>query len=268
MKPYLRRGGAAVFCAGVACWLLAAPQARAADEEATPPAASDALGAGLRVPYDRVPRVLIAQRGDDAKGKGETKSRADSLLADDNLEESTTSPTKYFGFYQFEGAYTYPKPGPLVQARQSTRARRAGRVQRKREVEGQRALRLRRDLQPQRVLSRPGARQPALRRAVPRDLPRLRHRRPGVPPRPTTDHLGRGGRPLRRGRGVGQGLSREHRDGLRPAAHPAVGRARRVLQERLPSRSDLDPGPDGTTRSASPARTSIRIRRRSRATAT
>lgn len=56
--------------------------------------------------------VLLSQRGDDPpKGtdKGAPKSRADSLLADDNLEQSTEM-NRFFGFDQVEAGYIVPRP--------------------------------------------------------------------------------------------------------------------------------------------------------------
>ncbi len=64
------------------------------------------------------PTGIVAAAEDDgdpvpkpANG-GKAKSRSAALLADDDLdlEEATTPPTKFFGFDQFEAAYTIPHP--------------------------------------------------------------------------------------------------------------------------------------------------------------
>ena len=112
----LRKAGAGVT--------LASALARAyAGESALPIVATDAPafdarrvvdtlpGAGLRVPRLAPARALIAQRSEDedaAKSKG--KSRADALLADDNLEEAPRLLSKFYGFDQVEAAYILPRP--------------------------------------------------------------------------------------------------------------------------------------------------------------
>ncbi len=58
-------------------------------------------------------RPLIAQRIDDAgsgAGNAKGKSRADSLLADDNIEETQSPTAKFYGFDQAEAAYIVPRP--------------------------------------------------------------------------------------------------------------------------------------------------------------
>jgi len=60
------------------------------------------LGQGLR----------LAAAGDASPASGAPKANGgvDALLADDNLEEATSPPTKFFGFDQIETAYTYARP--------------------------------------------------------------------------------------------------------------------------------------------------------------
>ena len=74
---------------------------------------SEALVYRLGIPSRPASRGLLAQRAedDDAKSAGKTKgkSRADALLADDNLEEPSPT-TKYYGFDQVETAFTVPRP--------------------------------------------------------------------------------------------------------------------------------------------------------------
>ena len=69
---------------------------------------------GLRVPRPSPSRVLVAQRpeADDGVGavKPKGKSRADALLADDNLEEAPSLLAKFYGFDQVEAAYILPRP--------------------------------------------------------------------------------------------------------------------------------------------------------------
>jgi hypothetical protein len=60
------------------------------------------VGTGL---HPGRPVGLVAQADDRAQ-----KSRADSLLSEDNLDEVEKPETKYFGFDQFETAYTYAHP--------------------------------------------------------------------------------------------------------------------------------------------------------------
>lgn len=44
---------------------------------------------------------------------GVKKSELDALMADDNLEEPSSSKARFYGFDQFEAAYTLPHPGHL-----------------------------------------------------------------------------------------------------------------------------------------------------------
>ena len=144
-------------------------------------------------------------------------------------------------------------------------------------MEGRRAGQLRRDLQPQQLLSVRGPQGPAGRRRRARDLSRHRGGQRRVAPRSAAHRLGRGGRPVLRRRRVRQGSARVRAAGLRRAAHPAVGRSRRVLQGRHAPGSDLDPAaerrPDRQARRrvlSVPARRTggLRVRRQHRTEAT
>lgn len=69
---------------------------------------------GLRLLPLAPPRVLVAQRSEDKDGVGTAKpkgkSRADALLADDNLEEAPNLLSKFYGFDQVEAGYIVPRP--------------------------------------------------------------------------------------------------------------------------------------------------------------
>ncbi len=118
--PLFCRAAIGLFVASAAACAYAAP----ADQPvpvvdpsglASDGSSEEAQGGGLRIPSRAALRRLLAQRADDkgAKSVGEPKekSRADALLAEDNLEEPAAPTTKFFGFDQVEAAYIVPRPG-------------------------------------------------------------------------------------------------------------------------------------------------------------
>lgn len=107
----------------VLAFALAGARAAESDRATAAPAAwpldaagvlDQSSGVGLRIPHDAPSRALVAQRIERGSGavaiQPKTRSRADALLATDDVDEAPRLVSKFFGFDQFEAGYIVPRP--------------------------------------------------------------------------------------------------------------------------------------------------------------
>jgi hypothetical protein len=130
--------------------------------------------------------------------------------------------------------------GPLVQGDRAAGTGQARAVGQRHAVEYRRARGLQRGIRCRPLLRLVRTQRSGLRVPAAGKLSRYPGGRLGFPPWPPAHRLGRDGRLVLRRRGFRQGHARIRAAGLPTHAHPAMGDARRVLQGRLPRRTDLD----------------------------